>query len=101
MSRCDLVKTMTERNRDGFGNRPTEPWVMYQRKNDPKWYRLWLGSKAIVDPASKAKGTEKVRGRECVVLWIGDVHSGKVGIRYLDSGCYGKKLPCDLIPLAK
>lgn len=76
-----------------------EKWVEYLRKGDPKWYKLFPGSTAIVDPSSKAKGTEKVRGRKCLVLWIGGHRSGKCGIKYLDSGRYGEREVGDLIPL--
>lgn len=90
---------MLQRDWYNFEDMHTESWVKYMRKNDPKWYQLFPGSRAIVDPVSKAKGTEKVRGRECIVLWIGGIHSNKVGIRYLDSDRYGERYPQDLIPL--
>lgn len=88
---------MLRRDLPGFDNLPEDGWVEYKRKNDPKWYKLWPGSKAIVDPQSKAKGTEKVRGRKCVVLWMGGY--GEAGIKYLDSGRYGERGIHDLIPI--
>lgn len=88
---------MLIRDFPGFGNEPKQGGVEYKRKNDPKWYKLWPGSTAIVDPQSKAKGTEKVRGRKCMVLWMNI--NAIAGIRYLDSGRYGERSIPDLIPV--
>jgi hypothetical protein len=90
---------MLRRDLPGFDNLPEDPkdGVKYLRKKDPKWYNLWAGSTAIVDPVSKAKGIEKVRGRRCLVLWLDAF--GHAGIKYLDSGRYGERQIHDLIPL--
>lgn len=89
---------MLTRDIHNFKDTPTSPWCIYEKHG--KQYKLFPGDTAIVDPCSKAKGTEKLRGRHCLVLWLG-YQDGKVGIKYLDSGRYGERKVHDLIPLPR
>jgi hypothetical protein len=83
-----------------FHKHPPGKWVKYQRDGDSTWHILFSGYEAIVDPMSKAKKHDDVRGRHCRVLWIGEfTHMGKVVIEYLDSGKRGERSVYDLIPI--
>ena len=70
-----------------------QPWVKYWRKKEKEWFLLKPQMKAIVNPISKAKSQEKVRGRKCVVLWIAG-STDKVAVLFLlhphiDTGLLG------------
>lgn len=74
-------------------------WVCYPRKNDPHWYVLRNGDKAVLDPESKSKASAKVRGRHCVVLDTNPFGWGKVQVRFLESNRIAWIMIHDLLPL--
>ena len=74
------------------------PWCETPRDN--KWYRYYPGDICKIDPFSKSKPANKIRGRECEILWIAHKLE-KVGIKYLDTGKEGLAIAHDLIVIKR
>jgi len=87
--------------KNDYSDRSPDNWVQYHRGE--KTYKLFEGDICTVDPLSKSKEAEKIRGSKCKVLYLASVASsdGKAVIQYLDSNRKGRRHCFDLIPDAR